>query len=118
MFISLNRLGSVVIDVDGLRLDAQFLRETGVIDDAFTIIKGAPQEPLRFATFRVIDGRVNAQWKSVSGRTYRIERALSLKDPEWFPISTNIVATGATSSWSEPVIAGAQQSFYRVVLLD
>jgi hypothetical protein len=45
MFISLNRLGSMVLDVDGNRLDAKFLRETGAIDDSFTILKGAPPPP-------------------------------------------------------------------------
>lgn len=40
MFISLARLGSMVLDISGNRLDAKFLRENGVIDDSFTIIKG------------------------------------------------------------------------------
>jgi acid phosphatase type 7 len=42
MFISLNQLGSMVLDVDGNRLDAKFLRETGAIADSFTIVKGGP----------------------------------------------------------------------------
>lgn len=41
MFISLNRLGSMILDVSGNRLDARFLRETGAIDDSFSIIKTA-----------------------------------------------------------------------------
>jgi hypothetical protein len=45
MFISLNQLGSMVLDVDGNRLDAKFLRETGAIDDSFTILKGAAPTP-------------------------------------------------------------------------
>jgi acid phosphatase type 7 len=40
MFISLNQLGSMVLDVNGNRLDAKFLRETGAVEDHFTIIKG------------------------------------------------------------------------------
>jgi hypothetical protein len=44
MIVSLRRLGSVVIDVDGYRMDAKFLRETGAVDDAFTIIKDVPNE--------------------------------------------------------------------------
>ena len=40
MFISLDELGSMVLDIDGNRLDAKFLRETGAIEDHFTIIKG------------------------------------------------------------------------------
>jgi hypothetical protein len=39
MFISLNQLGSMVLDVDGNTLHAKFLRETGVIDDYFTMQK-------------------------------------------------------------------------------
>jgi len=41
MYVSYGgRLGSLVLDIKGKRLDAKFLRETGVIDDYFTIIKG------------------------------------------------------------------------------
>jgi hypothetical protein len=40
MFISLNNLGSMVLDVDGGRMDAKFIRENGVIADSFTIVKG------------------------------------------------------------------------------
>ena len=40
MFISLNNLGSMVLDIDGERLDAAFLRETGTLADTFTLIKG------------------------------------------------------------------------------
>lgn len=40
MFISLMNLGSMVLDVNGNRLEAKFLRDTGAIADSFTIIKG------------------------------------------------------------------------------
>jgi len=40
MFVSLYRLGSFVIDVDGNKLDATFLSETGERLDYFTMIKG------------------------------------------------------------------------------
>jgi hypothetical protein len=41
MYISLNQLGSMVLDFNGGRLDAKFLRETGAVGDYFTIQKGA-----------------------------------------------------------------------------
>ena len=41
MFISLNVLGSLVLDVDGNRLDATFLQSTGTVRDTFTILKGS-----------------------------------------------------------------------------
>lgn len=34
--------GSMIIQIDGLRLDAQFLRPSGVVDDHFTIDKSVP----------------------------------------------------------------------------
>ena len=39
MFISLNRLGSLVIDLDGPVMDVRFIRETGEIGDYFRILK-------------------------------------------------------------------------------
>jgi hypothetical protein len=44
MIVSLNQLGSLVIEVDGLRLDATFVDDKGLKRDWFTIIKG-PQTP-------------------------------------------------------------------------
>ncbi len=41
MVRSLGRLGSLVIDVDAGRMDVRFLRETGAIEDEFTILHGA-----------------------------------------------------------------------------
>ncbi len=40
MFISLNNLGSMVLDLNGDRLDASFVRENGTVADTFTLIKG------------------------------------------------------------------------------
>lgn len=41
MFVSLKELGSMVLDIDGDRLDAVFLTSTGAVHDRFTIIKTA-----------------------------------------------------------------------------
>jgi hypothetical protein len=56
MFISSNVLGSVVLDVDGNRLDSAFLDSTGVVRDTFTMLKppAGNQPPT------VIDVRVSA----------------------------------------------------------
>jgi hypothetical protein len=43
---SLNALGSLVLDVNGNRLDATFVRNTGAIDDYFTILKNPDNCPL------------------------------------------------------------------------
>jgi hypothetical protein len=41
MFVSLNVLGSMVIDVDNNRLDAKYPNDNGVIRDYFTLLKGS-----------------------------------------------------------------------------
>ncbi|HEY6167684.1 MAG TPA: metallophosphoesterase, partial [Verrucomicrobiae bacterium] len=49
MYVSLNNLGSMVIDVSSNRLDATFLRESGIVpatNDWFTIIKQPPAPPV------------------------------------------------------------------------
>lgn len=41
MFVSMNTLGSMVLDVNGGRLEAKFLTDKGAVADSFTMIKGA-----------------------------------------------------------------------------
>jgi hypothetical protein len=115
MYEALLQMGSLVIDIDGERLDAKFLRETGAIDDYFTIIKGASPEPLRFATFQIQEGHLKAQWKSIAGYTYRIQKSASLENPLWIDQSDDILATGATTSWSDLADSGPGQVFFRVM---
>jgi len=40
MFVSLNVLGSVVVDVDGNQADVRFLDDAGAVRDEYTVIKG------------------------------------------------------------------------------
>lgn len=42
MRASINRPGSFVIDVSGLRLDGRFVADDGAVLDSFTIVKGSP----------------------------------------------------------------------------
>jgi hypothetical protein len=118
MYVSELVLGSMVIDIDGNRLDAKFLRETGAVDDSFTIIKGVGPEPLRVCAFAMEDGDAIVRWKSIAGQNYRVERATDLKNPAWSPASDTLIATGATSTWRGPVPPGAMQGFYRVVQIE
>ena len=45
MFASLNELGSVVLDINGNRLDAKHLRSDGTVTDYYTILKGPDTTP-------------------------------------------------------------------------
>jgi hypothetical protein len=77
-FVSLNELGSLVLDVDGAELTAQFLNSSGVVRDHFTIEKTAPIcppaplagcRPAPRALLKIIDDgndardRVVAKWR-------------------------------------------------------
>ncbi len=116
MFIGLKQVGSLVLDVNGRRLDGKFLRNNGSIDDTFTILKGRAPEALSLATFRTTGGTVTAQLKTLPGHTYRIERTPSLGTPDWQPLGGNIIATGATTQWTGTA-PGGPENYYRAVLV-
>lgn len=110
-------LGSLVLDITGNRLEARFLRETGAIDDYFTIIKGVPPEQLRICSFAMRNGETTIRWKSTAGEAYRVERSAKPENPSWKVVSDRIIATGATTSWACTEAPGETQGFYRVVQL-
>ena len=80
MFISLNNLGSMVLDVDGNTLDAKFLRENGAIADYFTIVKGSvvplPSAPSALSATAVSRTQINLSWTDNADNEtgFRIER--------------------------------------------
>ena len=113
MFYDALVLGSLVIDVDGNRMDVKFLRETGAIDDHFTILKGVPAAPLRVVVFTLDDGEVTLRFKSVAGKTYQVEITNKLEDPDWTPVGGPVTATGATTTWTSAA-PGDGKSFYRI----
>jgi hypothetical protein len=114
MRTSLLRMGSLVLDVDGKRLDARFVRETGAIDDSFTIIKGGPPAPMRITSLELMEGFVAVTFKSAAGHRYVVEKATRMQHPDWSPASEEITATDATTVWSD--IAGpGDDGFYRVI---
>lgn len=60
MWVSMKTLGSVVLDVDGQRLDAKFIDNTGAIRDSFTMLKGTgipPPPPVPGDNGIIVDNR-------------------------------------------------------------
>jgi acid phosphatase type 7 len=82
MYISLNQLGSMILDVHGNRLDAKFLRADGAVTDYFTIIKGdiygdLPDAPTSLTATGVAPTRIDLAWtdNSSNEQGFSVERS-------------------------------------------
>ena len=109
------QLGSLVIDVDGNVLDARFLRETGAVDDYFTIVKSDGE--FRITSVRTDEARgiVRLTWNTLPGRYYRLYRRWSLDPQEsWVLVADGIYAEGTSLCWNDPVDPFLPASFFRV----
>jgi hypothetical protein len=117
MYISMLNLGSLVLDINGNRLDGRFVRETGLIADSFSILKipPAPGTVFEVTAVSVSGSEVSLSWNATSGRTYYVQRTTSLADPDWQPVSGPLPASGSTMNWSGPTAPGFSGAFYRVV---
>ncbi len=101
MFISLNLLGSVVLDFTNDRLDLQFLDSTGVVRDTFAIEKGTSSGPPPAPTGLVAapgDSEVDLAWNASAGATsYNVKRATTSGGP-YTTIATGVASTGFNDS--------------------
>lgn len=89
-FISLNQLGSLVLDIDGNRMDAKFLRENGAIADYFTVIKGNTSVPAAPTGLTATpgNGQVSLTWNGSFGATsYNVKRGTTTGGP-YGPVGT------------------------------
>ena len=115
MYISLNQLGSLVLDIDGGRIDAAFLQSNGSIGDTFTLLKPGARQRLRITSLNVESGVMNIQWTANAGETYYVERSVSLSSPEWQRISPPVTTDGDFALWTWSTDA-EPSSFFRVVV--
>jgi len=112
MFFSTSQLGSMVLDFNSNRLDAIFLRESGAVDDSFSIIKDGTHPPLLTNTVALGDGAFQFD---VLGRAYRtnvIEATTNLTS-SWTPVFTNLT-TNVSFTFTETNAPGDPLRLYRV----
>jgi acid phosphatase type 7 len=113
MYISHVRLGSLVLDIDGNRLDAKFLDSAGVVRDYFTIIKGSPPSPPAapsdLAATAVSTSQIDLSWVDNSTDEERFDIERWTGDPP----STTIVSVGpnVTAYSATGLAAGTTYSF-------
>lgn len=113
MFVSYLRMGSLVLDIDGDTLNATFLRETGAIDDFFTLTKREPE--LRILSLRREGGACILSWASMAGSQYQVEFTTN-PVTGWAKLQGPITATSSTTSATH--VPASATGFYRVVQLD
>ena len=109
MFISLNNLGSMVLDIDGDRLDAKFIRETGAVDDNFTILKRDVS-----LSALMTNGTMTVCATNVAASKTNILQVTS-DFVSWPPISTNVISSNSFNVLDNN--AGGAPRFYRVLRL-
>src|SRR5438093_1333117 len=96
MYVSLNVLGSLVLDIDGSRLDAKFLNSSGSVKDYFTVKKDLGTSTFDFSL-------TNGGSKSVSqgaSVANTISAALVSGTAQSVAFSASGLPTGATASFS------------------
>ena len=107
MFISLNQLGSMVLDIDGDRLNAKFLRETGAVDDQFTILK----RDVSFTPAQIAGNGIQLMLTNVAaGKTNLLQTSGTLSN--WVSISTNLVSSNSFTVFDQTT--NAETQFYRI----
>ncbi|HEY0550891.1 MAG TPA: metallophosphoesterase [Verrucomicrobiae bacterium] len=98
MFVSLNVLGSVVLDFSTNRLDFQFVNSSGAVQDYFTVIKGGAPNPPAGLSAIPGDSQVALTWNTSGGATsYKVKRATTPGGP-YTTIAPNVTATSHTDT--------------------
>jgi hypothetical protein len=114
MFYSALHIGSLVLDVNGNRLDAKMIRETGAVDDYFTITKktdSIPPPPTDLKADAGSPTQINLAWKDNSENEdgFQIERGTTADS------FTQITVVGANAtSYVDNGIASNTKYHYRV----
>jgi hypothetical protein len=116
MFISLNNLGSMILDVNSNTLDAKFLRENGEVWDYFRIVKGTvapvpPAAPANLVATTVSSSQINLTWTDNANNEngFRVEQ--STDGTNFTQIAT--LGTNAVS-FSVTGLSASTTYFYRV----
>jgi hypothetical protein len=115
MAVNLSGFGSMVIDVNGLRLEAKFLTDDTDVVDLFAIEKGMPPASLRPQLAIEREGRgVNLSWPT-SLRTFALESRPFMQSSPWSALSpenaTSTVTGRQNRVWLE---TGGTNRFFRL----
>lgn len=122
MFYSIKNLGSVVLDIDGNRLDAVFISQTGAVLDSFTMINGGTGFESGFSgiasatvsdgTPKLLDVPTFAVSVSAKGKNWSGSTTVTVLDQDGLPTAGATV----TGQWThEQPAGGGSSNLNRVV---
>ena len=116
--VSLNLLGSLLVDVSSNRLDASFLTSTGTTNDHYTLIKRSgnlPDAPADLASHGLGTNQAQITWTDVSTNElgYYIDR--SLDGTNYTRIATN---APNTTSYLDTGLLANRTYYYRVIAFN
>ena len=115
MYISLNNLGSMVLDITSNRLDVVFLRETGATNDWFTLRKDYLPVPVIFTRATFTNGRLTLAGTGPSGQSYRVWATTGLPATNWTAIGSGTFS-GGVFTFTDPQSRNLPARFYRVTM--
>ena len=120
-FLQKSALGSLVIDVNGDQMDVKFLRDTGVIDDQFTMMKPsggvtnlvAGAAPRLASLLRFDASGTALSVSGPAGSNLVVEASRDLQ--QWSPVATNFLGV-PLFQFVDPAAGVFTQRFYRAVV--
>lgn len=119
MYLSLNELGSMVLDVDGLTLNAKYLNSTGTVRDYFTITKGTsntppptiPTAPSNLVATALTYNSIRTNWTDTASDETGFELERSADSINW----TRVATPGANVvTYTNSGLVGSTTYYYRV----
>ena len=78
-----------------------------------TARRGPTAAGLKDQITKTLGGGMKFTWNSVVGKIYRVASKANMTSP-WTDLSSNITATGTTTSWTDTVKSHTNQQFYTV----
>ncbi len=100
--------GSLVLDIDGNRLDAAFLLDTGTVNDHFTIIKTPPLSITRAGA------NITVSW-SAAATNYVLQASAALgPSANWQNITSGISSSGNLNIYTFTPVSQAPTLFFRL----
>jgi hypothetical protein len=108
---SLSGFGSLLLRVDNLRLDLQFLRPSGAVDDYFTIDKSQPTSVIPPLAIAHGAGGAKISWPT-SLPAYSLMATPAVVGAPWLPVSNSVQRVGRRNVVSASFETGNQ--FFRL----